>query len=386
MDPVKITDDVYWVGGIDWDLRDFHGYITQKGSTYNSYLIIDEKITLIDTVKHYLFDEMIERISKVVDPSKIDTIISNHVEMDHSGSLPLIKKIAKNVEIVTSPHGEKGLKRHFKEDWKFKVVKTGDSINIGKRDLAFVQTPMVHWPDNMVTYSGYDKLLFSNDAFGQHYASSERFDDNNIEIIIEEAKKYYANIVLPYSKQVRKALEDAGPLDIEIIAPSHGIIWRKNLDILMENYQKWSNNKTDNKALIIYDTMWNSTGKIAYAIQRAFENRGVATRMLNLKSNHISDIMTEVLSAEYICIGSPTLNKNMLPTVSAFLTYLKGLAPQNRKAIAFGSYGWAQGSVNDICDVFESCKFELLDKITVQFIPDEEELDEITRKVEGVIQ
>ena len=303
MNPVKIKDDVYWVGGIDWDLRNFHGYLTQKGSTYNAYLIVDEKITLIDTVKYYLFDEMIERISKVIDPSKIDTIISNHVEMDHSGSLPYIKAIARDAEIITSPHGEKGLKRHFKEDWKFKVVKTGDSINIGKRDLAFVQTPMVHWPDNMITYSGYDKLLFSNDAFGQHIASSDRFDDDNIEMVIEEARKYYANIVLPYSKQVKKALADASSLDIEIIAPSHGIIWRKNLGILLDNYKKWSNNETENKALIIYDTMWNSTEKVAYAIQRGFENKGVATRMLNLKSNHISDIMTEVLSAEYICVG-----------------------------------------------------------------------------------
>jgi flavorubredoxin len=386
MNPVEIKKDIYWVGGIDWDLRNFHGYLTQRGSTYNAYLIVDKKITLIDTVKHYLFDEMIERISKIVDPATIDTIISNHVEMDHSGGLPRIMEIAKNATIITSPQGEKGLQAHYQKGWDFKVVDSGDTASIGKRKLAFLLTPMVHWPDNMVCYSGEDRILFSNDAFGQHIATPERFDDEyHLEILIEQAKKYYANIVLPYSAQVKKALEGASGLEIEIICPSHGLIWRKHIDRILHEYSTWADNRTEEKALIVYDTMWDSTKKIASAIGRAFENRGIATRMMNLKTNHISDIMTEVLMAKYICVGSPTLNNNMLPTVAAFLVYLKGLAPKNRIALAFGSYGWGGQSIQQIEDVFTSCKFDLMEQVKVQYIPDEDALGEITRKVESAI-
>ena len=199
MEKTEIKSDIYWVGGIDWDIRNFHGYLTQRGSTYNAYLIMDKKITLVDTVKHYKFDEMLARIKEIVNPAKIDYIISNHVEMDHSGSLPQIMEHAQNATVVTSTHGEKGLKRHYKENWKFKVVDSGDTLNIGKRTLNFVHTPMVHWPDNMVTYIPEDKILLSNDAFGQHIASCERFDDElGWEILREEASKYYANIVFPY--------------------------------------------------------------------------------------------------------------------------------------------------------------------------------------------
>lgn len=386
MNPVEIIKDIYWVGGIDWDLRNFHGYLTQRGSTYNAYLIVDEKVTLIDTVKHYLFDEMIERISKIVDPSRIDTIVSNHVEMDHSGGLPMIMEIAKNATIVTSPQGEKGLRAHYGKDWNLTVVNSGDTVNIGRRDLAFLLTPMVHWPDNMVCYSGEDRILFSNDAFGQHMATAERFDDEyQLEIIIEQAKKYYANIVLPYSAQVKKALEAASGLDIETICPSHGLIWRTHIDRILQEYSKWADNRTEDKALIAYDTMWDSTAKIARAVGRGFENRGIATRMMNLKMNHISDIMTEVLTAKYICVGSPTLNNNMLPTVASFLVYLKGLAPKNRIALAFGSYGWGGQSIQQIEDVFTSCKFDLMKQIKVQYIPGDAVLGEITHTVESAL-
>jgi len=386
MKPVQITKDVYWVGGIDWDLRNFHGYLTQRGSTYNAYLIVDEKITLIDTVKYYLVDEMLERISAVVDPAKIDYIVSNHVEMDHSGGLPRLMDMLPGATIITSPKGEEGLKLHYKKDWKFKVVQSGETVNIGKRDLTYVMTPMVHWPDNMVCYSAKDKILFSNDAFGQHLATSERFDDEyHIDIINEEAMKYYANIVLPYSLQVQKALADLKGLDIDVIAPSHGILWRKNIAGIIENYRKWSSNGTDNKALIIYDTMWKSTEKMAFAIQNAFENKNIFARMFNLQHNHISDIMTEVLTAKYICVGSPTLNKNMLPTVAAFLTYFKGLAPKGRKGLAFGSYGWAPFGVKQVDEALQSCKFDMMDAIQVQYVPNPSDLKDITEKVQSQI-
>ncbi len=382
MKPVEITKGIYWVGGIDWDLRNFHGYLTQRGSTYNAYLIIDEKITLVDTVKYYLCDEMLERISHIVDPARIDYIVSNHVEMDHSGSIPMITDVAKNVTVLTSPKGKEGLTAHFKQAMDFQVVKTGDSVSLGKRTLAFVQTPMVHWPDNMVTYVPEEKLLFSNDAFGQHLASSERFDDQYpINIIIEEAQKYYANIVLPFSGQVQRALETVGGLEIETICPSHGIIWRSHIPTLIEQYKKWSANQTDNKVVIVYDTMWNSTRKLAHAIQRAFEDLDVQTRMFNLQHNHISDIMTEVMTAKYICVGSPTLNNGMLPTVGAFLTYFKGLAPKGRIGLAFGSYGWSGQSVGQVEEILKSCGFEMLTNIRPRYIPDDEALLSITEQV-----
>ena len=382
MNSVAIKKDIYWVGGIDWDLRNFHGYMTQRGSTYNAYLIVDDKVTLIDTVKHYLRDEMFERISEIIDPSKIDYVVSNHVEMDHSGSIPYLMKKCPKAEIVASPNGVKGLKKHYGDNYNYKTVKTGDTLDLGKRKLNFLLTPMVHWPDNMLTYCPDEKILFSNDSFGQHIASSERFDDEyEIDLIMEEAKKYYANIVLPYSMQVQNELKAASELDIEIIAPSHGIIFRKYIDKIVEKYKKWSSNETDKKALIIYDTMWKSTQKIAYAVQNGFEEKGYNTRMLNLQNNHISDIMTEVLNAEYICVGSPTLNNNIMPTVASFITYLKGLAPRDRKGLAFGSYGWGGQSVGIVHEELENCGFELLEDIKINYIPSKNQLDEIKNNI-----
>lgn len=386
MQPVEVKEDIYWVGGIDWDLRNFHGYSTERGSTYNAYLIIDDKVTLVDTVKPHLYDEMIERISKVIDPAEIDYIISNHVEMDHSGSLPDIMKTTQEATVITSPKGEEGLQFHYDANWDFKVIKSGESLDLGKRSLEFVLTPMLHWPDNMVSYLPEDKLLFSNDAFGQHYASSERFDDETpFDIIMEEAKKYYANIVLPYSSQVQNALDTVGDLDIDTIAPSHGIIWRSNIEDIIQRYKKWSANETENEAVIIYDTMWESTAKIATGIQRAFEAKGIKTNMKKLDVNHISDIMTDVMTAKYICVGSPTLNNNMLPSVAAFLTYLKGLAPKERIGLAFGSYGWSGQSVGQVADILEECGFELLDQIKEQYVPDDSNLEQITEEVKEQI-
>jgi flavorubredoxin len=387
MKAVKIRENIYWVGGIDWDLRNFHGYLTQRGSTYNAYLIIDEKITLIDTVKYYLCDEMISRIKSVIDPSKIDCIISNHVEMDHSGSLPAMAKIAPNATIYTSPNGLKGLTEHYKSGLNLKAVNNGESICTGKYNFNFVLTPMVHWPDNMITYLAEERILFSNDAFGQHIASSERFDDEYApDIIMMEARKYYANIVLPYSEQVKKALAAASALKIDIIAPSHGIIWRKNIPSILASYTEWSANKTVDKALIIYDTMWNSTKKIAFAVAQALENHGCRTTMMSLQTNHISDILTEVIDAKYICVGSPTLNNNMMPTVAAFLTYMKGLAPKGRTGLAFGSYGWGGQSVGQVEEVLKSSGFTMLESIKVKYIPDDETLKNITQKLEKEIQ
>src|SRR3989339_1085281 len=288
MKPVQLAESIYWVGGIDWNLRNFYGYLTQRGSTYNAYLIIDEKITLIDTVKSYLTGEMLERIRTIVDPAKIDYVICNHVEMDHSGALPEIMKIAKNATLFTSPKGETGLREHFRENWNFKAMESGTILNLGKRNLHFLLTPMVHWPDNMVAYMPEEKILFSNDAFGQHLASSERFDDEYpLDISMLEARKYYANIVLPYSKQVQKILVSIQDFDIEIIANSHGIIWRSHVKDILHGYQSWASNETRKKALLIYDTMWHSTEVMAQSIQDAFEDKGYTTSLISLQHNHI---------------------------------------------------------------------------------------------------
>jgi flavorubredoxin len=382
MNTKKLKEGIYWVGGIDWNVRNFHGYLTQRGTTYNAYLIIDEKITLIDTVKPGFENEMLGRISNIIDPSKIDYIVSNHVEMDHSGALPTIMEKSPNAKIITCPKGDAGLKLHFKKDWDFKVVKTGDSISIGKRTLQFILTPMVHWPDNMLTYIPEEKILFSNDAFGQHLATTVRFDDEYpLDIIMLEARKYYANIVLPYPKPVKNALEAADNLDIEIIAPSHGIIWRQNVDKIIKEYYNWVSNKVSKKALIIYDTMWKSTEKIANEIQAVFEDAGYAAPIFNLQFNHMSDIMTEVLAAEYVCIGSPTLNKNILPSVAGFLTYFQGLAPKGRKGIAFGSYGWGDQSIPKISEFLKNSGIEIIDTYKVKFVPGNEELAHIREQL-----
>jgi flavorubredoxin len=376
LEKVEIKKDIYWVGGVDWDIRNFHGYSTNRGTTYNAYLIMDKKITLVDTVKHYLFDEMISRIKEIVDPSKIDYIISNHVEMDHSGSILRTLEFCPNATVITSTRGEKGLKRHYKKDLNFKVVKSGDTLNIGKRILHFVEVPMVHWPDSMVTYIPSDKLLLPNDAFGQHIASSERFDDEiDWGILKEEAAKYYANIVMPYGGQVEKALEALAGLDIDMIGPSHGMIWRSLIPKILEEYTKWAKYETENKALIVYDSMWGSTEKIAFSLREGIEETNIPVTMRNLKNINISDVVTDVISSKMILLGSPTLNNTMLPSMGGFLIYLKGLRPKNRIGFVFGSYGWGGQAVGEIEKILKDLSWDMpVESINLNYIPDEKEL------------
>ena len=373
----EIRENIYWVGGIDWDIRNFHGYLTQRGTTYNAYLILDKKVVLVDTVKHYLFDEMLARIGKIINPGKIDYILSNHVEMDHSGSISKILELSPNAKVITSTQGEKGLRRHYKKEWNFNVVKSGDTLSIGKRTLNFYHTPMVHWPDSMVTYIPEEKILLSNDAFGQHVASSERFDDEiGWEILREEAAKYYGNIVMPYGDQVKKALGSLSQLNIDLICTGHGLIWRSYISKILEEYTKWANYDTKDKALIVYDSMWGSTEKIAYALQEGMGNVGLPVTMRNLKTNHISDIITDVTDSKLILIGSPTLNNGMLPTMGAFLTYIKGLRPRKRIGLAFGSFGWGGQAVREIGEVMQELKWDIpKESISFKYIPSNDELE-----------
>ncbi|HHW41377.1 MAG TPA: FprA family A-type flavoprotein [Syntrophomonadaceae bacterium] len=379
MQPQEIKPGVYWVGGIDWNLRHFHGYETPRGSTYNAYLILDEKITLVDTVKHYLAGEMLERIGKIVDPRRIDYLVVNHVEMDHSGSVPAVMKLASGAKIVTSPKGKQGLERHYGKSWDYLEVNTGDELKIGARTLKFVQIPMVHWPDSMVTYIPEDRLLLPNDAFGQHIAGVERFDDElGWNIVLEEAAKYYANIVFPYGDQVNKALDVVEQLPLEMIAPSHGVIWRTYLKEIRGYYRRWANHESERRALIVYDTMWGSTEKIARALQSGLEEAGVPVTMRFLQTNHISNIVPDVLRSKMILIGTPTLNNGMLPTVGAFLTYVRGLRPKKRIGFAFGSYGWGGQGARQVAEVIGEMGWEMPEEpINLRYVPDAGELAQV---------
>ena len=385
----EVKPGIWWVGGIDWNERMFHGYTTEAGITYNAYLIMDEKVTLIDTVKAKFADELLQRISQIIDPSKIDVVVTNHVEMDHSGSLPRIHEVAPNAEIYASaPAGVKEVMAHF--GIEVKGVKTGDSISIGKRTLHFVTTSMVHWPDNMVTYCPEDKILFSNDAFGQHYATSKHFDvENDLCETMRQARKYYANIVQPYQRQARKALDAVKGLDLEVIAPSHGIIWTKHIPDILDAYTEWTSGEVKEKALVVYDTMWESTGKMAKAICEAFVEEGVPARYIDLKHLHQSDIMTDFLDTKYVCVGSPTLNSQMLPTVASFLCYMKGLSPKNKQRVglAFGSYGWAPSGPKNVGKELEAAGFQLpVDTVTCNWIPSQEYLDNLQATVREMIE
>jgi flavorubredoxin len=376
---VELKPDIYWVGAIDWDLRNFHGYLTQRGSTYNAYLIVDEKIVLVDTVKSHMYDEMVARIRRIVDPADIDYIVSNHVEMDHSGSIPRLKELCPKAKVITSTRGEKGLIRHFKTDLDLQVMESGSSLDIGKRTLQFVHVPMVHWPDSMVTYIPEDKLLLPNDAFGQHIATHERFDDEvGWHTIHEEAAKYYANIVMPYGEQVKKAMGALIGLDIDMIGPSHGLILRSYIGEMLGAYQRWVDHDTDKRAVIIYDSMWGSTTAMAYQLYEGLLEGGVPVTMRNLKTNHISDIMTDVMMSRAVIIGTATINNNVLPTVGAMITYLKGLKPKKRIGFAFGSYGWNPRVLGDVEAFMDGLGWSRpVESVNINYVPDPEELREV---------
>ena len=386
MKAIAFKKDIYWVGTIDWSLRSFHGYQTGRGATYNAYLILDDKITLIDTTKKGFEPELLERISSVTDPANIDYIISSHVEPDHSGGIPFLAKHCPKATIITSlPNGLKGLKGHYGE-LNYRGVKAGESLSIGKRTLQFVTTPMLHWPDSMVTYCPEEKILFSNDAFGQHFASTERFDDeNDLPTVLWEAKKYYANILMLYGKQAQTAMKALAGLDIELIATGHGISWRSHIPDIMKCYEKWSSFDVDERAVIVFDSMWHSTETMAQTITEAFREKGIPAAYYDLKANELSDIMTDILTSKYLAVGSPTINNQMMPTVASFLCYLKGLAPKNHLAFAFGSYGWGGQSIGLVEDELKAAGCEIcLDKIRVANVPTEDVLAEITEKIKNL--
>jgi len=374
MEPIKIAEGIYDVGVTDWNIRDFHGYSTDLGTTYNAYLIVDEKTALVDTVKQPFSDQLIDNITRVVDPRKIDLVISNHTEMDHSGSLArVMHRIGEDKPIYCSKMGHKNLSQHFSQKWNYRPVGSGDELSLGKRTLMFLETRMIHWPDSMFTYLREDKILFSSDGFGQHYAGPEKFDDQAGDAIMVHAKKYFANILLLYSTHIQKLLEKVLSLGLEfkMVCPDHGIIWRKDPARIIDAYVRWCRQEPMQKAVVIYDTMWQSTEKMANAIVAGINREGVPAKPLHLRKSHRSEIMTDVFDASAVVLGSPTLNNQLFPSLADFLTYMKGLKPLNKIGAAFGSYGWSGEAVKLINQELEAMKFDIVDPgLRVQYVPD----------------
>lgn len=361
----ELTKGVYWVGVIDWAVRQFHGHelSTHRGSSYNSYLIVDEKIVLVDTVREPFQQQLIENISEVVDPAKIDIMVANHAEVDHSGSLPAVMRQAPKATVVVSQRGKESVEGHFHQPWNFQAVKTGDRINIGKHELVFIEAPMLHWPDSMFTYLTGKNILMPNDAFGQHYATAFRFNDQvNQQELYEEALKYYANILTPFSGQVLKKIEELMSLNLQVdmIAPSHGVIWRKDPLQIVKKYQQWAAQEPEKSAVIIYATMWDGTRHMAEAIGQGLAGEGVPYQLLDMGVADKSDAITEIFKTKAIIIGSSTFNRGILPTLSPVLEDLRGLRFKNKIGAAFGSYGWSGESVKIIEEHLDRCQIPIV--------------------------
>jgi flavorubredoxin len=379
MPNIVLKEGINWVGVVDWNIRDFHGYTTSRGTSYNAYLIRDEKTALIDTVKANFAEELARNIEELTSFEKIDYIIVNHVEMDHSGSLPEIAKLAKNAKIIACQRGKDAISEHFGLDFnRVEVVKTGDELKLGKHTLRFIETPMLHWPDSMFTYMVEDKILMSNDAFGEHYATSERFDDEvDQQELMEEAKTYYANILTPFAPLIIRKVQEVVQMGIpiEMIAPDHGVIWRKDPSKIINAYLQWSSFESRQKVIVVFDTMWGSTDKMARAIEEGVASEGFEVKVLKLRATDNTDIVTEILDAKAVIVGSPTLNSQMFPTLGSFLTYITGLKPKGKLWAFFGSYGWGGGAVRGMVEIAKKAGFEVYEPtIEVKYVPDEEDL------------
>ncbi len=365
MAKVMLKEGVYWVGVVDWALRHFHGHelSTHRGSSYNAYLIIDEKVVLVDTVWSPFQEQLMENIREIVDPARIDIVVATHAEADHSGGLPAVMRHAPNATVIVSKRGRESVEGHYHQPWNFKAVQTGDKVNIGRHDLLFIEVPMLHWPDSMFTYLTGQNILMPNDSFGQHYATALRFNDEvDQEELYREALKYYANILTPYSGQVSKKIDELLALDLplEMIAPSHGVIWREDPLQIVKKYQEWSSQVPQKSAVILYDTMWNGTRRMAEAIGDGLAAEGVPYQMFHMAVSDRNDVIAEVFKAKAIIVGSPTFNQGLLPTISPILEELKGLRFQNKVGAAFGAYGWSGEAVGLIEEILSRSKIPIV--------------------------
>ena len=360
----ELTKGVYWVGVVDWGIRHFHGHelSTHRGTTYNSYLIVDEKIALVDTVWGPFQERVLENIRRVIDPAKIDIVVANHSEPDHSGGLPAVMRQTPQATVVVSPRGEESVEGHYHQPWKFRKVKTGEKISLGGCEMVFVEAPMLHWPDSMFTYLTGKEILMPNDAFGQHYATAFRFNDQvNQEELYTEALKYYANILTPFSSLVTKKIEEvlALKLPVKMIAPSHGVIWRQDPLQIVKKYQEWAAQVPEKFAVIFYDTMWEGTRRMGEAVGEGLAAEGVPFKLFPMAISDRNDVITEVFKSKAVIVGSPTLNQGLIPTITPILEDLKGLKFQNKIGAAFGSYGWSGESVKLIEEHLTRCKIPL---------------------------
>lgn len=379
----KINDKVTWVGKIDWELKNFHGeeYSIDKGSSYNSYLIRDEKTVLIDTVWRPYDKDFIENLKKEIDLKKIDYIIANHSEVDHSGSMPELMKEIPKTPIYCTKNGARMLKAHYHEDWNFVEVKTGDVLELGENKLIFIEAPMLHWPDTMFTYMTGENMLFSNDGFGQHLASELMYNDKvDQSELYREALKYYANILAPFSAQVVKKIDEilSFNLPLDMICPSHGIMWRDNPMQIVNQYMTWAKNYQENQITIIYDTMWGATRRMAEAIAKGINSvdETINIKLLNSGKYDKNDIISEVFKSKAILVGSSTINNGFLSSTASILEMIKGLKLKNKKAAAFGSYGWSGESVGHVEESLKNSGFEIIQPgIKEQWNPDEKALE-----------
>ncbi len=369
MRATEIKPGVYWVGAIDWAVRDFHGYITPNGTSYNNYLILDKHVTLVDTVKHDFWEYTIDNIRSLVDPAKIENIIVNHIENDHMSSIDRIMELTPNATIYISGRGKKGLDRFFDTSkWNFKIVKTGDVLQTGSKTIQFLETPMLHWPDSMMSYVKEDKLLISQDAFGQHLASAARFDDEycdqySVQGLEHAVRDYYANILMPFGTLIKAKLAEVQKLGLEIdmIAPDHGIIWRRDPGKILQMYLDMANDKADLRVVVIYDTMWHSTEHMTIPLMQGLRAGGVDVDVMKLRATPMSRAIKRIWESRAMLVGTPTLNNIMFPSVAEFLQHLKGLRPKNRLAGAFGSYGWGGGAVKEAYAVFKQMGLETVE-------------------------
>lgn len=378
MNNIKVAEGVYYVGAVDWDQRNFHGYHTPRGVTYNSYLIVDEKICLIDAVKAPFADELLERISEIVDPAKIDYVVTNHAEPDHSGALPKLMEKAVNAKMVLTASGKEGVIKHYQASYDFMVVKEGDSIDLGRNKLHFVPLPMLHWPDSMACYLDGEQILFSNDAFGQHICTTKRFDDeNDLHDTLFEAGKYYANILMPYSRLIGKALDKTSQLPITMIAPSHGLIWRSHISDILHRYEQWGRGQSTDDVVIVYDSMWGATEKMARRILEGVASVGLRGKFHRLNDSSTSDILVDILEAGGVLVGSSTQHNGMLPSMGGFLTYLKGLRPApNKIGAAFSTYGWSGGAQGAMEEMLKASGLAVEQSgLSLKWVASKEELD-----------
>lgn len=380
MPPIKVVEGVYWVGAVDWNIRFFHGpaFSTHRGTSYNSYLIMDKKTALVDGVYKPFSGELLANIEALVKPEEIDYIVVNHIEPDHSGALPEVVKRCSNAKVYCTQKAKDGLIKYYNLDCEFVVVKTGDKLDLGSKSISFIEAPMLHWPDSMFSYIAEDELLMPNDAFGQHLASSFLFDDEvDLHELMDEAAKYYANILYPFSPLVLKKINDIVKLDLKIktIAPSHGLIWRKHPEKIIDAYVKWAKGEAKDKAIIVYDTMWESTEKMAKAILDGLQSEEVEVKLFKVSISDRNDIIKELLEAKAVIAASSTINNDLLPVLAPFLDDLVGLKPKNKVGAAFGSYGWAGGAVKTIEEKLQAAGIKLLaEGLQVKWNPTEEEL------------